>query len=193
MSITPQDIQDYSFWAVAGSTVIGIVWYLLKNNVKDTHNLLLEIRNEIKKIPLATGRTVPTHSQIASITKNAIWKQSEPKLEYLKKLLIENSIQERKERLKVNIRTELLRQSAVYISYLNEYYCTEWLVWDYVGSNFPMESFLTDLYEVFFEDIPYNTELEKEVNLKRKIDDIRLVMLQYQNQFIDDFYNKIKD
>jgi len=50
-----------------------------------------------------------------------MFKQSEDKLKYLKDLLIKNSIQERKETLKENIRTELMKQSAIYIQELNNY------------------------------------------------------------------------
>lgn len=193
MNITPQEIQEYWAWAAAISAIISIVWFLISFMVKTVTKWLNDIKLEIMKMSLSMGRTTLTPSQMATTARNAIWRQSEPKLKYLEDLLIKNSIHEREERLREQIKTELCRQSTTYIQALNEYNSLVWPVWDYVEQYFPMDMFLEEVYNVFFEKIEYSNETEKQLIIERKIKDIRSVMLKFQNEFINDFYNKIKE
>lgn len=176
-------VAEYWMWNVSFAVLIWYFWYFTKT-------VLSKIEEWFTKISLSIWKTVLPSSQIQNITRDKMFKQSEDKLKYLKDLLIKNSIQERKETLKENIRTELMKQSAIYIQELNNYNTSAWLVGDYIYNNFPMDKFLKDLYTIFFEDIKNKN---KELVIENKINDIRSLMSRYQQKTVKDLYNIIKD
>lgn len=141
----------------------------------------------IKELQLSIWLTVLSTNQIVSITKSLMWRQSEPKLNFLKDLLIKNSIQERKEILKKQIRAELERLSMFYITELNEHNSKVGRVWDWVLKNFDMTIFLEELYEIFFRIEQWDTELI----ISRKINDIKSIMLEWQHNLAKELYNQL--
>lgn len=195
--MTPETIQEYGYWAAFWAVIVWMLWYLLRNHTEQQKKLVDEmakLRKELQimtdRLSIAVGKTTLTPSQITTVMRNAIWRQSQPKLDYLKRLLVENSIQERKDRLKENIKTELIRYSNAYVEDLNQYNTKLWLAGDYVKKEFPMDDFVNKLYSIFFEEHPWP---DKELIIFRKLTDIESLMRKYQNEFVDDFYEKIKE
>ncbi len=132
-----------------------------------------------KEISQSVGTTKLTNTQIIEIAKAKVWLASEKKLAFIRKRLEKNNLQERKEIVKTQIRTELVRRSEEYIGFLNGFITPVWLLGEWIEHNFPMDDFLAEVYDVMFR-LQKDWDTEKE-DINIKIDDIRFLMMAAQN------------
>ncbi len=158
-----------------------------KDDREDMRYLIETISNWNNKILANLWKTKLDSNKIIDLARNKVWFASEAKLDFIKQRLEKNALAERKDIIKKHIKTELVSRSAVYVEYLNNFTCSIWLVWEYINNHFPMDHFLEEVYDVVFR----NADNWKEAVL-HKIQDIRFIMLSYQNDLFEQMKDDIK-
>lgn len=146
----------------------------------DMKYLIETIANWNNKILANIWKTKLDNNKIIDLAKNKVWFASENKLAFIKWRLEKNALFDRKDMIKKHIKTEMISRSSEYVIYLNNFTCSFWLVWDYVSDNFPMNHFLEEVYDVVFRN-----EDSSDESVLQKIQDIRFIMLSYQNDLFE--------
>lgn len=194
------DSLIYEF--LASSILVPLVWWLLKNikqyfdntNVtfKEGFTSIIESHQDFKKenreihdvqiskISLAVAQTRLSDVQSIEIIREKMWFYSEKKIEFIRDILKRQDITKNKERIKRDIKVELMEVSAKYIESLNNFISPQGNLGDILSSKFPMDEFLDRVYDIVFKE--GNTDAE----IIDKIEDIRSTMKHYQNMVIQD-------
>lgn len=152
------------------------------------------IKEEIRKQGMITRRNLASNSfsdeEIIDKATDKVLAKSFEKLAYLREVLIRNSLQKREKQIKENIRVSLIRFSNDYIKQLNterHRLSTGALMGDWIAENFPMESFLEELYEIFFRITDDDIAIERH----NKINDIKVLMIDTQEKMWTDLKSKL--
>ena len=160
-------------------------------------NLRIDRTNEIllksRAIAIeAHGKKVLSAKDIDYIARIAVKAQSIYKVQQIRELLDDNAVpvggvefDRYVVRMESRIKRILVSNSMVYVRALNRYqHKSIGNVGDYIWNNFPMEEFLTIVY-----DLALNTDCD---NNDIKSDDIMTYMLEIQNSFFTEMHHKMK-
>lgn len=156
---------------------------LMKEQNETIKEFNLLIVNSTEKILASVGKTNIDNKQLIYICKASVLSASFKKLDYLKNRLEIDHIYDDIEWIKKEIKSELTRISREqYIEPLNDFTCSAWLVGNWIGNNFPMDTFLEEIYKIFFD---------KNIQNEKKNKMFLTIMKTYQNNMWENFRNII--
>lgn len=156
-----------------------IMWYFIKQNAemqkrnnKTVQEGFEKIAKSIKGLEMSVGKSPMTETDdIIEMASKYVALASFPKIDFIEQRLLKNNIEEREEKIKVQIRNRLEELSMnLYIKPLNKYNTPVGLLGTWISDNFDMEEFIKEIYDIVFS----KDDLEK-----KKID-IKTIMDFYQ-------------
>lgn len=120
--------------------------------------------------------------QSVDILKSKMWLVSYGKIEYLRNVILWNHFKGREEQIKKSIRSELERQSLIYIEDFKQYstpigILSDWLTTTFTEQEF--DSFSKEVCDVVFSD--RYSEYDKVAQCELKLKDISGIMKDVQN------------
>lgn len=162
-----------------------IVWWLLKQQKQEREEFKTTIENGFRNISMAIWKyTVDDTDDIIDIAAKYIWNSNIEQIDFIKQRLEKNNLEEREDRIKKQLRTEMDRMSyGWYIKPLNKFTTKVGLLWDWIMDNYDRDEFMEEVYDVVFT----NDSIDKKLN------DIRTIMRSYQSEMFDtlkDLLNK---
>lgn len=144
-------------------------------HMDDDKQQFSQIVKSVQDMELTIWKNVPLSNEATiELAKKFVWAAWTVKLDFIKQRLEKNNLVAREDRIKSQIKAELIRISTEeYITPLNKYNTKVWLLGTWVGNNFPMDEFLEEIYEVIFRE---------DSDIDRKLSDITTLMKSYQNE-----------
>jgi len=194
-SLLEERVETVKRYGVAGLVVILVPFFTpyiedyLSKQQEDTMRIIArEIGTDLKTsivrhIDKSNKVDVDT---LVTITRLSVAKQSIHKVKFIKELLnkYEGCEVENSDRIKSKIKTELYRQSAIYVTFLNKFEDPViGRIGDYIASEFPMTIFLEGVNAI---------ALDTESSVDVRSDDIMVYMLDIQDTFFTEMERKMK-
>jgi len=194
-SLLEERVETVKRYGVAGLVVILVPFFTpyiedyMSKQQEDTMRVIArEIGTDLKTsivrhIDKSNKVDVDT---LVTITRLSVAKQSIHKVKFIKELLnkykgceVDNS-----DRIKSKIKTELYRQSAIYVTFLNKFEDPViGRIGDYIAAEFPMTVFLEGVNVI---------ALDTEISVDVRSDDIMVYMLDIQDTFFTEMEHKMK-
>lgn len=164
--------SEYGSYVVFGAIS---AWLIIDSRLQS--NKLVEILStKLDEVRLAVWRKTHNPEETINVVKEKVWYASIAKLDYIREVLINNHIAERKEEIKDNIRTKLEELSQEYIQEFNTFNTPIVRLGDVVGENFEFNPFFEEVMKVVYRDTKNSNAIEL------KLKDIESIMRKYQNR-----------
>jgi len=189
---------------ISSSILVPIVWFFLRWMRKYNEDIVATMKegfNDLKKsfdghirhqnefIKEKLSKTTLTKDQALTIIRERMWYYSAKKLEFLEDVLIRNNFKGRKTEIKKKIKYGLLNISSQYERSLNEFLMPCGQLGDLVKKNFNFEEFFKELIDIVFKDYSEYSD-NKMSQIKLKLNDIKTLMSEYQNDLIETLEKK---
>lgn len=174
------DVALYKIFAEYWSYVVfwGIAAWLIIDSRLQSNKLVSTLSDKLDEVRLAVGRKTYTNDETITVVREKIWFASVSKLDYIRDVLINNHISERKEEIRDNVRTKLEEISQAYIQEFNSFNTPISQLWDVVSENFEFNKFFEEVIKIILRMD------RREWAIELKIKDIESVMRKYQNKMI---------
>lgn len=159
-------------------TTIVVVWLIVWVFIPVWKNELKQIRELLK---VQAWRVIISKEQTLSIVKKSMLSWSYKKLDYIEKRLNKNNLKERRDIIKRQIRTELIKLSdEEYLNFLDTF-CYNWFrVWDLIRKHFSFDEFIEEVFDCIFDE---------RVDTQLKLKNIMEVMRVYQSECVSRINN----
>ena len=164
--------QEYSPFVVWW----GLAAWILVDSKLQSNKFIKLFEDKLDEIRLAIWRRTYTPEETIQVVREKVWYASLSKLDFIRDVLINNHINERKEEVRDNIRTKLEELSQMYIEEFNTFNTPIVKLWDVVAENFEFDKFFEDIMKIVFREGKDSTAIEL------KIKDIESIMRKYQNR-----------
>lgn len=196
-------VTDITAEIVSSVILLPIVWFLLKSTKRyidkttkvfeEGFNKLVyeqkQFREEhvqlhsllVKEIAYSVGRTSLTKTQALDIVREKGWYTCEKKVMYIKEILIKNDLQNRKEMIMKSISAEFTRLVNTTIDELSTFTSELGNLGDILMKYSQEEKLLQEIFDIIFRK---SEGKDKVYEIELKINDIRTIMKNYQNELI---------
>lgn len=172
------DISLFKIFGEYGSYVVfGAIsaWMIIDTRLQ-SNKLIQTLSDKLDWVRLAVGRKTYTPEETLIAVREKIWFASIEKLDYIRQILVNNHISERKEEVTTNIRSKLEELSQKYIEEFNLLNTPIERLWDAVADNFEFEPFFKEIMDIVFRSD------NNHYVINMKIKDIESVMRKYQTK-----------
>ena len=123
---------------------------------------------------------------LLQVIRVTVAKQSIHKVEFIERLIEGKDFSDprTRRRIEADIRNELVRQSAIYVTFLNNFSNPRiGKVGDHIAKTFPMDKFLKEVFKLV---------LDNGINVSHIGDDVMRYMLKTQEEFFNQMWHEMK-
>lgn len=166
LSIVWPWIERLWFPIVFTLLMFGTLSLLFKNYFKQSLLRHEEIIAWLKTIANNIWKDQLSEENSSLVLKLVMHEHIDRKIDYLEWILIENNIQERRDAIEENIKTEFSTITHEEAEKLSKFNCPCWDMWDILLTEINFWDFLRRVYSIFFSSATIN----------KKLEDIRKVM-----------------